>query len=55
MTKPLSLYAERTLLLARIARKRRLHQSTAADEALLIQVTNKMLRAEIRARKRKAA
>lgn len=55
MTKPLSLYAEKTFLLARISRKRRAHQSTAADEALLIQITNKILRAEIRARKRKAA
>ena len=51
----LTLQAERTLLLSRIAKKRRLHQSTAADEALLIQITNKILRAEIRARKRRTA
>lgn len=51
----LSIEAERLMVMARIARKRRQKQSTASDEALLIQITNKLIRAEIRARKRKAA
>lgn len=45
----------RTEVKLRIVRKRRARQSTAADEALLVQLTNKLIRAEIRARKRKAA
>lgn len=51
----LSIEAERQLIKARIAKKRRARQSTAADEALLIFLTNRQIRAEIRARKRKAA
>lgn len=51
----LSIHAERELVKLRIVRKRRARQSTAADEALLVQLTNKLIRAEIRARKRKAA
>ena len=54
MTK-LTLQAERLLILSRISRKRRARQATAADEALLIQITNKILRAEIRLRKRRTA
>ncbi len=55
MTPRLSIEAERQLVIARIARKRRARQSTAADEALLVKLTNRQIRAEIRARKRKAA
>ena len=51
----LSIQAERQIVKDRIARKRRDRKSTAADEALLVQLTSLQIRAEIRARKRKAA
>jgi hypothetical protein len=51
----LSIEAERALVAARIERKRAARQSIAADQALLIRLTNKQIRAEVRARKRKAA
>lgn len=51
----LSIEAERQIVLARIAKKQRARQSIAADQALLIRLTNQKIRAEIRARRKGAA
>ena len=55
MSARLSLEAERQLLRQRIERKLRAHESVAEDYAKLKVLTHRELRANVRARKRKAA
>lgn len=47
------LYARRQSLMARIGRKKAQHQGAADDEAELVAVTTKILRAEYRADKKR--